>query len=281
MTAPPRVGVVIPHWGPTGPLLRCLRSLNGMRDILVVNNDRPARLKALRSLFPEVSIAQNPENLGFARACNQGLEALFARDCPYVLLMNNDAVADPMFLAPLLLALGKHPRMAAASPTVLRHPGAEQEYPIPLDAPGRLTQLKEPSSSGFWEVTSLTGACMLVRREAFEDVGPLDAGFFMYCEELDWGIRARKKGWLLGHVPASAVWHQSFREPAKRRRLARIAYQRSRSILRLTERHPGWAGRRYLFRELVGDLRRFGVKRLFPRYAAAIRRGVADHRRGR
>lgn len=287
MTSPP-VGIVIPHWGSVKILLRCLRSVKGAthqpRQILVVNNDpRVDLFKAVKPAFPDVWVLQNQGNLGFAGACNQGLELFFSRDYPYALLLNNDAVVDRRFLEPAIAVMRRRRSLAAVSPRVLRFPGPDQEYPVPWFTQGRLSQLKRwvPARPPFWEAQALTGTCMLIRRKAFSDVGPLAEDYFMYCEELDWCIRARKNGWGLGHVPDSIVWHDSMKAPGKRRRLEQIAYYRGRSILALAERHPDWAGRGYLFKELVGDLRHSGSRRSFSRYAAAIRRGVADCRSGR
>jgi hypothetical protein len=68
---------------------------------------------------------------------------------------------------------------------------------------------KQPLPDGPAEVEAISGACMLVRHDALINVGPLDEGYFMHCEDLDWCMRFRKLGWTIMFVPgARAVHHQ-------------------------------------------------------------------------
>jgi GT2 family glycosyltransferase len=83
------------------------------------------------------------------------------------------------------------------------------------------------------------GACMLVRRSSWDDVGPFDEGFFLYCEEVDWCMRARARGWGIVHVPGAIVVHHGGVSAASARPASMAHLYRSRQ--RLNAKHRGRA----------------------------------------
>jgi GT2 family glycosyltransferase len=76
---------------------------------------------------------------------------------------------------------------------------------------------------------------MMIRREALEDIGPLDEGFFMYCEEIDWSIRAKQRGWKIYSIPSAVVVHHSGQSTGQFREKMLIELNRSR--YRLFQKH--------------------------------------------
>jgi N-acetylglucosaminyl-diphospho-decaprenol L-rhamnosyltransferase len=189
--------------------------------VVVVDNastDGTAGLIAER--YPWVELMTPERNLGFAAATNLGIERA---QTPYVLLLNPDTELRPGALPRLLDELSRDPTVAAAGPSLVYPDGTPQDaaftYPTLLmtwleffPRPGRLLpsrlngRLRSPDGRPI-EIHHPLGAAMLVRRSAWEEVGPLDEGFFMYCEEVDWCMRARELGWRILHVPAATVVH--------------------------------------------------------------------------
>jgi N-acetylglucosaminyl-diphospho-decaprenol L-rhamnosyltransferase len=206
--------------------LRCIDSLyaTGYEDfeVVVVDNDQEAPPEIPRP----VRLIRNPENVGFARACNQGI---FASDGEYVALINPDALVGKTFFRSLEKFLDENPRAGIAGPRIVDAEGnlqltARKELSFASGLLGRtslLTRLfpKNPlvrrlfpaaeELTGPTEVDWVSGTCMLIRRQALEEIGPMDECFFMYFEDADLCRRAREAGWLVYYLPQVEVLHYS------------------------------------------------------------------------
>jgi GT2 family glycosyltransferase len=169
----------------------------------------------------------NKANLGFATACNIGIAA--ARENDYLLFLNPDCLIDKDALTTLLVCMKSSLQAAMAGPLILNPDGTEQAggrrvvatpwrsfvYVFGLsrfcDQYPRLFSdfllNEQPLPDGPVEVEAISGSCMLVRRDAMLDVGPLDEGYFLHCEDLDWSMRFRQKQWKLLFVPDARVVH--------------------------------------------------------------------------
>ncbi|HZU06760.1 MAG TPA: glycosyltransferase family 2 protein [Chloroflexota bacterium] len=223
--APCPLTIILVNYHARDYLLACLAALEAApprmayRVILVDNSPGDGAAEAVRARFPAVEVIRNATNVGFARACNQGLRAT---DSPYVLLLNPDTEVRPGALDTLLDTLAAHPHVAAVGPrllypdgryqhSVFRLPGLAQAFfgfftIVPLDSPWN-GRYPPPASPAPRPVEHILGACLLLRRTALEQVGLLDERFFMYFEETDWCARARRAGWELWQVPAATVVH--------------------------------------------------------------------------
>ncbi|MCU1431915.1 MAG: glycosyl transferase family 2 [Actinotalea sp.] len=162
-------------------------------------------------------------NLGYGRAANLGARGA---DEPWLVVANPDIVWEPGALDVLLDAGDRHPRAGALGPALLNPDGSR--YPSARELPS-LTQgaghavLGRIWPTNPWTVAYqqrqervvdaertagwLSGACLLLRREAFEQVGGFDEGYFMFFEDLDLGERLGLAGWASVHVPSARVTH--------------------------------------------------------------------------
>ncbi|HET58784.1 MAG TPA: glycosyltransferase family 2 protein, partial [Chloroflexi bacterium] len=170
----------------------------------------------VRERFPWVQLIENAENVGFARANNQGIDLSQGQ---YVLLLNSDTkVIDDPF-SPMMQYLSESPHVAAVGCRLLNHDGTIQSYPSRTLNLWTLLLLlwRLPGYTAFWrgvgdtelpcEVERLKGACMMIKREAIADVGLLDEGYVLYCEEDDWCLRALRNGWRLVFYPLAEIVH--------------------------------------------------------------------------
>ncbi len=236
------VSVIIVSYKGRAYLGRCLESLvpevqavGG--EIIVIDNASSDGSPELARSFPGVRVIENPVNVGFARAVNQGLKLASGR---YLLILNPDTEVRPGALPTLVDFMNGHPRVGLAGPKLLNPNGTVQpsrrrfpDLPI-LFTESTLVQWRLPRlgifrrfyceglpADGPHPVDWVTGACMLVRRQAVEEVGPLDERFFMYAEELDWCRRLRAGGWEIYYVPGAEVVHQeaasSRQDPVRQR----------------------------------------------------------------
>jgi GT2 family glycosyltransferase len=219
-----RVAAVVVSYRARPYLEACLRSLDsvgGLAEIVVVDNASQDGTAEAARMFDGIRVIENGENRGFAAAANQGAEATTA---PYVLLLNSDVELTIDALAALLAELLADPRHAAACARLVTAEGRDQ-LPFRTDR----------TSTVQWA----PGACLLLKRSACDEVGWFDEKFFFYNEDVDLGIRLRRSGWRIRHVPAAAVIHHEGKSTdAVRHETIVHGY---RGGLYLIEKHYKWA----------------------------------------
>ncbi|MCR4303910.1 MAG: glycosyltransferase family 2 protein [Gallionella sp.] len=194
--------------------------------IVVDNASTDNSIAAMRGEFRKTLIISNDRNLGFATACNQGAKAAIG---DYLLFLNPDCVLEPDAISTLVEAVhsSEHVGMAGGlltNPDGTEQSGGRRAIPTPWRSFVRAFGLgllsrryprlfqdfalhRQPLPEMPLEVEAISGACMLIRRDALEDVGLLDEGYFMHCEDLDWCMRFRRKGWKILFVPDARMIH--------------------------------------------------------------------------
>lgn len=235
------LSIVIVSWNTCRLLDECLESvrqelarqgdsLNMRAEVFVVDNgSTDGSVAMVRTHYPAVKVIANQHNPGFAGANNQALAAARGR---YTLLLNPDTVVLPDGFGALVRFMDEHPRAGAAGSRLLNTDRTLQPSCSPAPTLARelwrMFHIDRLCPYGEYDmrrwspteprpVESVQGAAMLVRRSAQEQVGPLDAGYFMYSEEVDWCTRIRRAGWEIYWVPASQIVHyggQSARQVA-------------------------------------------------------------------
>lgn len=230
----PLVSVVIVNYNAGQFLTACIDSalaqVSQVSEVLVVDNastDLSLELCAVH--FPEepkLKIVRNTANLGFAAACNIGITRATGA---YVLFLNPDCVLSAGSLQRMVQVLEINPDVGMVGGLLINEDGTEQAggrraAPTPWRSFVRAFGLYRFAE--YWprlffdfhlhkqalpdhpiEVEAISGALMLVRREAIEDVGLWDEGYFLHCEDFDWCMRFRQKGWKILFVPAAPVMH--------------------------------------------------------------------------
>lgn len=206
--------------------------------------------------FPGVRLVQSAENLGFARGYNQAAAEAQGR---HLLLLNPDTVTRPGALRKLVECLDSHPRAGAVGPRLLNADGTLQyscrRFPHPLAALFRNTPLgklfprnrytraylmTDYDHSREARVDWISGAAMAIRREAWEQVGGFDEGFFMYAEDMDWCRRAGTAGWEIWYAPSAEIVHRIGRSSDQVP--FQMVLQFHRSMARFYRKHyaPAW-----------------------------------------
>lgn len=202
-------------------------------EIIIADNDsRDGSFNSLRHRFdsnPCIRFIDNGANLGFARASNVAIERTRGR---YILLLNPDCLVYPKTLKRVVAAMNSRPQAAMAG-CLIRNPdgteqaGSRRAVPTPWRTLVRVCHLNKlfphnprfrsfvitdtPLPKGPVLQEAISGAFMLVRREALEQTGPLDEHYFLHCEDLDWCMRFRQAGWEILFVPeAEAIHYQGY-----------------------------------------------------------------------
>ena len=226
MSAPPRVAVVIVSFETRDTLVAGLAALEaeagGDTEIVVVDNaSSDASAAAVRERFPAVKLIANADNVGFARACNQGAGASQA---PLLLFLNPDATLAPAALALLAGILEWRPSVGAVGPRTRGANGDIQVSTGPdLSLLSEIRQRRlvrgvstrqaralreaEALHAVEREADWVSGACLMVRREAFDAVAGFDERFFLYEEDADLCRRLRAAGWSVLYTPAAEARH--------------------------------------------------------------------------
>jgi len=265
------ISIIIVNWNTRDLLADCLDSIASsgiagdlnIETIIVDNMSTDGSQAMVRQRFPHVRLIANAENVGFARANNQGITVSNGH---YALLLNSDALATPGSLQALIRLAETKPRAGVVGAQLLNPDGSFQasHTPFPnlwqefliLSGLGRVLHGRWYPSRGPEEdrgpqiVDYVEGACMLVRREAFENVGGLDEGYFMYAEEVDWCYTMRAKGWQVWYQPAAKVIHLGGGSSQNRRTQREGNLYRSR--VRFFRRHYGDRAARLLKLQIYG-----------------------------
>ena len=217
--------------------------------IVVENASRDGSLEAIRARFPQVVLIENAVKEGFSANHNKAIRRASGE---FIFILNDDTVVHEGALGLMVGFLREHPEAGAVGGTLM-YPDGTLQYtgkarPTLLAAamvslglhrlfPGnpvtaRYYNRKE-SHSGVEEVESINGAALMVRRSMLDKVGPLDEGFFLYCEDVDWCIRMREAGWRLYYLPDALITHYRGAS-TKGRRMVGIYH---RSLLRFYKKH--------------------------------------------
>ncbi len=220
--AQPDLSVVIVNWNTEALLRDCVQSLflsplPGVLEVIVVDNaSSDNSVATLRRNWPAVHLIENTQNVGFARANNQGIAASRGR---YVLLLNSDTIVPPNTLRGLAAFMDKHPEAGAVGPRLIQPDGRPQPFafgsdPTPLYLLRRglsLLLLRRPlhdwNTNLVQSVDWVSGAGLLLRRQALEQAGPLDEAIFMYFEDNDLCLRLRRCGWKVYYNPQTFITH--------------------------------------------------------------------------
>ena len=185
------------------------------------NNSTDGSVEMIRNNYPDVRLIANTENLGFPKAVNQGIRESSG---PYIAILNADILPPQKALQRLVEHMDANPEIAAAGPQLTGRDGRLQYSggyaPSPAVVLRQLTGLnalmgnrargigvRARSSKRVMSVDWLCGACLVVRVQAIDDVGGFDESLFMYAEDVEYGLRLRKRGWQLHLVPWVRVIH--------------------------------------------------------------------------
>jgi len=218
-----KVSVIIPHAGGWDILTECLSSLSRSQGvetevIVVENGSNDLAVDERAEKFPDLQILHYKRKLGFAGACNRGVEAAAGK---YVFLLNNDAVVEPNTLNILNRALEDDDSLAVCQPKILslRNKdrfdyssacGGEIDiYGFPF-ARGRVFDTVEDDHGQYDDCREIfwgAGTALMIRRDVYLSAGGLDERFFAHMEEIDLQWRLQLMGYRIAVIPEAVVYH--------------------------------------------------------------------------
>ena len=216
----PGASVIIPNWNGLALLRPCLNSLaaqtlsplDGSSEVIVVDNgSRDGSVDAVQAEYPWVRVLGLSENLGYAGGCNAGIAVAQGE---VLVMLNNDTEAESDWLARLVAALDAHPEAGIAASRMMLYDRRDT-----LHSAGDFVRVDGTADSrGVWQpygppwdqeawVFGGCGGAMAIRRQVLDAVGPFEARYFMYLEDVDLNWRAQLAGWRCIYAPDAVVYH--------------------------------------------------------------------------
>ena len=220
--------------------------------VVVVDNDATA--DAVRDVFPQVELIANEENVGFPRAVNQGLARC---DGDVVLLVNPDCVVPPETVEALVAYVREHQDVGVVAPRLRERDGSINVSAHPIASFGtllagrarRLFPFLTPllARGARWasydaclhateptDVEMAIAACVAVRASFLRELGGLDEGYFMYCEDMELCLQSWRRGLRVVYLPDAEAFHEGGGSSGDR---SHVWPLHTRSTLRFHARH--------------------------------------------
>jgi hypothetical protein len=216
-----RVGVIVLNWNGLSDTRECLQSLFRLSgpppQIYVVDNgSSDGSVARLREEFADrIVLIANPRNLLYAGGNNVGILRAMSDGCTHLLLLNNDTTVDAALLDVLTQASAEHedailcPKIYYADrPDTLWYAGGTLSLRRARVAHRGIRQRDRGQFERLEETDWATGCALFAPRRIYETLGLLDESFRLYCEDLDYCLRARAAGFHILYVPEAKVWHK-------------------------------------------------------------------------
>jgi len=293
------LSILIVSWNVADLLADCLDSIraDGLQlEVIVVDSaSADHSVELIREQYPWVRLFAQDQNIGFTRGNNLALEQAQGRS---VLLLNPDTVVHGDALQKMVNYLDQHPGVGIVGPHVLNEDGSTQStrrrFPTFLTAifestwmqgyaPKRLLDhfyVADQPDDGTFDVDWVQGCALMARREVYEKIGPLDVGYVMFSEELDWCKRTKEAGWRVVYVGDAAITHYGGKSTEQVPTTKHIYFQQSkiRYFRKFHGRWAAWCLRLFLVLSYLAQMAQEGLKALLGSKRAMRKERIRTYR---
>lgn len=301
----PKVSIIILNWNGWKDTIECLESLKNIDypnyEIIVVdNNSRDDSAKKLKEYINsdgrQIVFITNENNLGFAGGNNVGIKYVLEKskiDNEYILLLNNDTIVDPQFLSYLIKIGESDERIGILGPLIyyydepkrIQFGGGKIKKFMTRGVHIGLNEIDQGQFSDidYNIVDYYTGCALMIKKEVIDKIGLMPEDYFLYYEDVDWNLKAKKAGYLSVIIPKSKIWHKVSRS-AKQDSPSYIYYH-SRNGLLLAKRNAPFFIRQtvylYSFWLLGKQIVKFIIMPSKRMWAKSIIKGILDFYKGK
>lgn len=215
-----KVAVIVLNYKLKEQTISCINSVKKSDykniDLIVVDNNSGDRIGEEIKKLLGIEFIQNNENLGYTGGNNIGIKLALKKAADFIFILNPDTKVEKDTISHLASFLSNHPEVGIVCPKIyfsdtkkIWYAGGIFDMQNVLGAHRGINekdvgQYNEPSASDY-----ATGAAMLVKREVFEKIGFFDERFFLYYEDADFSIRAKKNGFKISYVPNAVIFHKN------------------------------------------------------------------------
>lgn len=247
--------IIVLHFGESDLTEKCVKSIfryeKEFEEIVVVDNNSEFRIEnsELRELR-KIEIIRNDKNLGYAGGMNRGIRYALLKKADYVLLLNKDVVFEEKILSKLVKFLKINKDAGIVSPAIK----FQRNGKIVYDLGGKVNKIFGRTShielssllkeDRFWtrqndinRVDYVSGCCMLIKKEVFEKIGLFDENFFLYYEDVDFCLRAKRENFNTYVLPSAFIYHKLSESVGKNSKIA--IYNQIRSALLFGQKYFG------------------------------------------
>lgn len=207
--------VIILNWNGKEDTLACLKSFEKVetphQTLVVDNGSTDDSVASIRKYFPSVHLIETGENLGYAEGNNVGIRYALDKGADYLFILNNDTLVDPQILN-AFLENRDHPIQGGkthlmSDPTLLDHLGGNWNPEI-----GEFELIGKGERADLWTepltLDYVCGVALFVKREVFKKIGLFEKRYFLFWEESDWCLRAKKGGFFATFCPKAKLFHK-------------------------------------------------------------------------
>lgn len=265
----PVLSICILNWNGKDFIRECIASVYNanlsisFEIILIDNNSTDGSAEMAVLSFPDIRFVKNPDNCGFAKGNNSAIKVSNGK---YIVLLNPDTLVYPGTFDTMVAFMDRHEKAGICGPR-LCHPETKKvetsarSFPTLMPLFWNLVYLDRVfPESRFWAsyqrtwdirvephvVDWVTGACLMIRRDAIDEIGLLDESIFMYCEDIDWCYRCKKAGSRIFYLPGVLIGHFRGQSSKQRQKIQKNALsvwgaqQYTRSIIYFYSKHYGF-----------------------------------------
>lgn len=238
--------IVVLHFGDQQLTEDCINSIlkceKEYEEIIIVDNDKDSRFEIDNSKLnnKKIKIIINEKNLGYAGGMNMGIKYALSKEATYILLINNDTIFENSIVTQLLNVLEKEKKTGIVAPVIKFIKNKKTIY----DLGGKVNMVF--GRTKHYEVEMIknmdphivnyaSGCCLMIKREVFEKIGLLDNDFFLYYEDVDFCLRAKKAGFSTYVLPQLSILHKLSSSVGKNSSFA--IYHQTKSSLLFGRKH--------------------------------------------
>ncbi|MCR5118701.1 MAG: glycosyltransferase family 2 protein [Lachnospiraceae bacterium] len=249
-----KVSVVIPNFNGLDYLDDCIDSLmkQNVRKFEIIIVDDASADESMQKImekypaegaWPEMRFIRHFKNMGFCASVNDGIAAAKAE---YVILLNNDTVADPDFVRALWNAIRKDEQIFSVSSRMISLKDKEilddcGDLYCALGwafAPAKDKSIKKYKKRA--EVFAACGGASIYRKSMLDELGGFDEAHFAYLEDMDMGYRAKLKGWRNMYEPSALVWHAGSASSGSRHNKFKVKLSARNNVYLISKNMPWW-----------------------------------------
>lgn len=282
-----KTAIIILHFGKLTTTQECVKSLlkveKQFHSMVIVNNDQQKLIKSDFPNSPYIAVINNPRNVGFAAGVNIGVQHALSHGADSVLLLNNDTVLHKPILNKLYTDFDEHPSIGIVGPAIEFVKNEKKLYDLGGYINMTIGKTRHDNEKKIpFEVLQfpdyVSGCCMLIKKEVFEKIGNFDERFFLYYEDVDFCLRARKAGFAIALDPAVILYHSLSKAVGKSSRIT--LYHQTRSALEFGKKYFGRKPQRILNSGFIFLQSLLFIKNN-PRTGWAAFQAITDALRGR
>lgn len=199
------IKIVLVHYGETIPLLKCLTTLGKQTEYsnIIISNNNSASLKSSLNDFKGIHCIDNEKNIGYAAGMNVGLEYALNLNPEYILMVTSDTTYEPSFLKGITEYAQKN-KIDIVAPII-----KDSSENIWYDG-GEIDKNRYSAGHTTGRLDFTPGCCKLIKRTVFEKIGLLDEEYFMYYEDVDFDLRARRANFRIGIGEEIHIYHDTY-----------------------------------------------------------------------